>query len=115
MVSITTPFKGGKVEGLNVAEKLGYDGSFRYVTRDIDLWHFHTSLPANKAHMGNFSLDSNVSLSSNLVLPGSQKVYIPEILFDMVLHPDYRQHMEVQKHGRDGWSAYDRLYSTNIL
>ena len=74
MVSITTPFKGGKVERLNVVKRLGYDGSFRYVACGIDLWHFRTSIPANKARIGNFLLDWNVSLSSDIVLPGSPKV-----------------------------------------
>ena len=36
---------------VHVAERLGYDGSFRYFARGIDLWHFRTSIPANKAHI----------------------------------------------------------------
>ena len=47
--------------------------------------------------MGNFLLGSNVSLSSDIVLPGSPKVYIPEVSFDVVLYPDHTQCMEVMK------------------
>ena len=97
MVSITTPFKGDRVEGLNVAERLGYDGSFRYIAHDIDLWHFRTSLPANKARMSDFLLDSNVSVSSDLVLPSSPKLYVPELSFDTILYHVHRRVLDVVK------------------
>ena len=50
-----------------------------------------------KPRIGNFLLDSNVSLSSDILLPGSPKVYIPEVSFDVVLYPDHTQCMEVMK------------------
>ena len=50
-----------------------------------------------KPRICNFLLDLNVSLSSDIVLPGSPKVYIPEVSFDVVLYPDHTQCMEVMK------------------
>ena len=50
-----------------------------------------------KPRICNFLLDLNVSLSSDIVLPGSPKVYIPEVSFDVVLYPDRIQGMEVMK------------------
>ena len=38
-----------------------------------------------------------MSLSSDIVLPGSPKVYIPEVSFDVVLYPDHIQRMEVMR------------------
>ena len=97
MVSVTYPFKGDKAEGQQIAEGRGYDGSFRFVARDIFLWHFNTSIPANKARRADFLLDSNASVSSDILLPGSPKVYIPEISLDSILVADYKTKVDIAR------------------